>query len=161
MDDVQLANWCAGADRRHVEVCRLFDSVLLLALGVESGAVVCLSDYTLTKTSFTHAEIDFQDYKLLPRILADGFVIPGNKKRSVVVIYADLGGAPFKFWHACLKGTGDQEVFVTMFHRGNLKEVKRLYRQACRKERLLRDHSRTPVRRLLIAPARSREGGAP
>ena len=149
MDDVKLANWFAGRDRSLVEVYRVFDSALTRALGVENGAVVWLSDDTLTKTGFVHKEIDFRDYQRLPEILSAGFVSPGNKKRSVEVTHADLGGEHFTFWRLALKGTARDEVFVTMFHRSHLKDARRLYRRAHRKGTLLRDHKEAPVRRLL------------
>lgn len=153
MDEVKLANWYAGVDREPVNVCHLYDKTLISALEVRSGAIVWLSDYTLTKTRFAHKEIDFRDYKMLPQIVARGFVVSGNKRRSIEIIYADLAGPRFKFWHVCLKGTRPDEVYVTMFHRGNLKEIRRRYRQATRKSAVLRDHIGTPVRRILFAPA--------
>lgn len=74
MDDVQLSNWYAGHDRQPVEAYRLDDIELARALGVAMGTPVWLSDYTLTKTRLIHKEIDFQDYKKLPEILAEGFI---------------------------------------------------------------------------------------
>ena len=149
MDDVQLANWYAGKDRSRVEAYRVFDPALTRALGVENGAVVWLSDYTLTKTGFVHKEIDFRDYERLPEILSSGFVLPGNKKHSVVVIHADLSGERFVFWSVGLKGTASREVFVTMFRRSHLKDARRLYRRTHRTGTLLRDHKEALVRRLL------------
>ena len=75
MDDVQLANWYAGDTRNLVEVYRVFDPILIRALGIESGANVWLSDYTLTKTRYMHSEIDFRDYKRLPEIISNGFLL--------------------------------------------------------------------------------------
>ena len=116
---------------------------------IESGANVWLSDYTLTKTRYMHSEIDFRDYKRLPEIISNGFVVPGNKKRSVEIIHTDLGGERFKFWHASLKETARDTVFVNMFHRGHLKNVRRVYRRSHKKNMLLRDHNKAPVRHLL------------
>jgi hypothetical protein len=149
MDDVQLANWHAGIDAGPVEVYRIFEPILTRALGIESGAVVWLSDYTLNKTRFKHKEINFQDYQQMQRILSNGFVSPGNKQHSIEVIHADLSETPYKFWRVCLKGTARDEVFVTMFHRSHLKDARRLYRRAHRKEIVLRDHSEAPIRHLL------------
>ena len=148
MDDVQLANWYAGDTHNLVEVYRVFEPVLIRALGVESGAIVWLSDYTLTKTGLMHPEIDFRDYQRLPEIISTGFVSPGNKKRSVEIIHADLSGERFKFWHVSLKEKARDTVFVNMFHRGRLKNVRRLYRRAHKKGTLLRDHNKAPVRHL-------------
>ena len=149
MDDVKLANWFAGRDRSLVEVYRVFDSALTRALGVENGAVVWLTDYTLNKTGIGHKEIDFRDYKRLPEILSSGYVLPGNKKHSVLVIHADLSGEHFAFWSVGLKGTASREVFVTMFHKSHLKNARRLYRRSYRTGTLLRDHKEALVRRLL------------
>ena len=154
MDDVQLANWYAGLDVGPVGVCRLFEHSLLAALKVPSGSTVWLSDYTLTKIAFSHKEIDFRDYQRLPEIISAGFVVPGNKQRTIEVDHADLGGPRYRFWRACLKATAQHnDVYITMFHRSHLKDMRRLYRRAHKKGFLLRDHKDTP--------ARLREGGAP
>ena len=96
-----------------------------------------------------HKEIDFRDYLRLPEILSCGFVFPGNKKRSVEVVHADLKGERFALWYVCLKGTAIREVIVTMFHKGHLSDAQRLYRKTHRTGTLLRDHEEAPVRRLL------------
>lgn len=149
MDDVQLANWFAGHDRTSVEVYRVFDPTLFTALGVNCGAVVWLSDYTLNKTKYSHPEVDFRDYQRMPEILSNGFVSPGNKKSSLEVLHVDLGTQPFRFWRVCLKGTTNDEAFVTMFHRSHLKDARRLYRRSHKRGTVLRDHKSEPVRRLL------------
>ena len=149
MDDVQLSNWYYGIDSGPVEAYRIFDQMLYRALGVESGAVVWLSDYTLTKTKIKHKEIGFQDYLRMSEILAAGFVSPGNKKRSVEIVHAELSGSSYKFWRVCLKGTAKDSVFVSMFHRTKQKEARRLYRRSLKRGTLLRDHKEAPMRQLL------------
>lgn len=149
MDDVQLSNWYAGHDRRPVEAYRLDDTKLAQALGVEIGTAVWLSDYTLTKTRYAHREIDFQDYKKLPEILAEGFITPANQKRSALVTHVDISGEHYRSWRVCLKATRENEVFVTMFHRSHLKDVRRVYRRAHSRQKLLRDHKSKPVRQII------------
>ena len=149
MDDVQLANWYAGADRSPVETYRIYEPALFHALGVSCGTVVWLSDYTLTKTRYAHKEIDFRDYQRIPEILSEGFVSPGNKRTSLEFLHVDLCAQDFRFWRVCLKATKNDEVFVTMFHRSHLKDARRLYRRSHRRKTVLRDHKSEPVRRLL------------
>jgi len=161
MDDVQLSNWYAGHDRQPVEAYRLDDIKLARALGVTVGTPVWLSDYTLTKTQLVHKEINFQDYRKLPEILAEGFITPANQKRSVLITHADINNEHYRFWRVCLKATREDEVFVTMFHRSHLKDVRRVYRRALRQQKFLRDHKSKPVRQIIGRTGAKREGGAP
>lgn len=148
MDDVQLANYVAGSDPGPVVVGQV-NREMAHFLSVRSRALILLSDYTLTKTRYRHKEIGFRDYKLLPEILANGFVMPGNKKKSVEVCYIDTSMQIFRLWRVCLKGVLPFEVYVTMFHRLHMKEARRLYRRAWRRGTLLRDHKNQLAQRLL------------
>ena len=148
LDDVQLANYVAGIDPGPVEAGRISRDIAEY-LGVPEGSVILLSDYNLTKTKFRHKEIDFQDYIKLPDILAEGFVIPGNRNRSVEICHLDVSTSDYRFWALCLKVTREEEVFMTMFHRFNLKEARRLYRRAQRRDELIRDHQNELARRIL------------
>lgn len=139
MDEVQLANYVAGIDPGPV-VAGQVDREMAKHLAVRAGALILLSDFTLTKTKYRHPEIDFRDYKMLSTILSNGFVTPGNKARSVEVCYLDTTPPAFRLWRVSLKATRLYEVYVTMFHRLNKKEARRLYRRARRRRTLLRDH---------------------
>jgi len=111
--------------------------------------VVLLSDYNLTKTKYRHPKIDFQDYIRLPEILSVGFVVPGNRNRSVEICHIDISAKDYKLWAICLKVTQGEEVFMTMFHRFRLKEARRIYRRAQRRGELIRDHQNKLARRIL------------
>ncbi len=112
------------------------------------GTVAWISDWTLTKTQFRHPEVNFQDYVRLPDILSRGYLVPGNKRRCVEACYADVGAQPFKFWHAALKTTQGDEVFVTTLHRSGLADFIRIYRRAAGRGTVLRDHENNLARRL-------------
>ena len=154
MDDVQLANYVAGIDPGPVEAGRV-DRNIATILGVKAGTIVWLSEYTLTKTGFRHPEIDFSDYQKIPEILTSGFAAPGNKKRTVDMCHIDTASGDFKLWRVCLKATRQDEVFVTLFHRVDMKEARRLYRRARKKGRLLRDHKTALARRILRHASRA------
>lgn len=148
MDDVQLANYLAGTEQGPIEAWRT-DTATSRALGVQPGTIVWISDHTLTKTKFVHSEIDFRDYVRLPEILSNGFMIPGNKRRSVEVCHLDMTGPRFKFWCVSIRATSRSEVFITMIRRGNLKDVRRKYRKAMRQASFLRNHTNQLARHLL------------
>lgn len=148
MDDVQLANYFAGVDPGPIEAGRL-DQLIAERLGVSAGSIIWLSDYTLTKIKFRHTEIEFEDYKKLPEILVEGFATPGNRARSVEICHIDTTGAKHKLWRICIKATRGSQVYLTMFHRLDLKEMRRLYRRANKRESLIRDHKNQLARRLL------------
>lgn len=152
MDDVQLANYTAGTDPGPVEVWRA-DAVMALALGVGRGTVVWLSDYTLTKISFTHPEIDFRDYTRLPDILSKGFMTRGNRPRSVEICYVDTHGTRYRYWRVCLKATSRGEIFVSTIHRSGVDDFRRLYRRAARRNSLIKDHKSELARHLLMGHA--------
>lgn len=151
VDDVQLANYMAGTDPGPVEAWRV-DDATSKALSVQTGTVVWISDYTLTKTAFVHPEIEFQDYVRLPEILSEGFMIQGNKKRSVEYCHADTTGPKFRLWCVSVRATLQSEAFITMIRRGNLKDVRRKYRRAIRHNSLLRDHHDVELARHLNGP---------
>ena len=96
VDDVQLANYIAGTDPGPVEAWRI-DAETLRALRLQAGTVVWISDYTLTKTAFVRPEFEFRDYVRLPEILSEGFMIQGNKRRSVEYCHADTTGPSSDF----------------------------------------------------------------
>lgn len=149
MDVVRLANYLAGLDPGPIEAWRL-DIKIARILRVKPGTIAWLSAYTLTKTRYRHPEINYSDFQMIPEILALGFATPGNKERSVDLCHLDTTeAAKFKLWRVCLKATHTDEVFISMFHRSNLKEARRLYRRAKKRNALLRDHKREMARRLL------------
>lgn len=154
LDDVQLADYVLGIDPGPVEAGRV-DHVIASILNVKAGTIVWLSDYTLTKTKFRHPEIDFTDYCMMPEILFSGFATPGKKKRSVELCHVDTDSRGFKLWRVILKGTRRNEVFVTLFHRLDMKEARRLYRRAHKKGTLLRDHNNGLARRTLRRASRT------
>lgn len=151
VDDVQLANYIAGTDPGPVEAWRI-DAATSRALRLQAGTVVWISDYTLTKTAFVHPEIEFQDYVRLPEILSEGFMILGNKRRSVEYCHADTTGPKFRLWCVSIRATRQSEAFITMIHRGNLKDIRRKYRRAIRQNSLLRDHHDKELARHLHGP---------
>ena len=149
MDDVELANYVAGIEPGPIEAWRV-DHGLANALGVKPGTVVLLSDYTLTKTRYKHPEIIYSDYQKLPEILACGFVTLGKRKRTIELCHIDTSNTyNFKLWRVCLKATRKNEVFVTLFHRLDMKEARRLHRRAQKQNTLLRDHLNELARRML------------
>ena len=148
MDDVQLANYIAGVDPGPIEAGRL-DHEIAKSLRVSTGSVVWLSDYTLTKTKFRHKEIGFADYMKLPDILAEGFAAQGNKAGTIEICHIDTSAPKYKLWRICQKITHRSEVFVTMFHRIDMKETRRLYRRAEKKKTLIRNHKNQLARRIL------------
>ena len=154
MDDVQLANYVAGVDPGPIEAWRI-DREIAPILDVGIGTIVWLSDYTLTKTKYRHPEIDFADYCKIPEILASGFAMPGKIKRTVELCHIDTGSSDFKLWRIVLKSTSRNEVFVTLFHRLDMKEARRLYRRAHKKGTLLRDHKNGLARRTLHRASRT------
>lgn len=159
MDDVQLANYLAGIDPGPVEAGRA-DREFAELLGVDAGTLIWLSDYTLTKTWAFHSEITFEDYCNIPNVLSHGFVIPGNKRRTIQTYHVDTNDDVYKMWRVCLKSTSKNEVFVTLLHRVQMKEMRRVYRRAVRRGELLRDHKHQLARHMLRR-ASEREGGAP
>lgn len=154
LDDVQLANYLAGIDPGPVEAGRV-DHEIAHILGVKTGTIVWLSDYTLTKTSFYHPEIDFRDYQKMPEILSSGFAASGNKKRTVQICHVDTASSKFKLWRVCLKATRHDEVFVTLFHRLHMKEARRLYRRTVKRGFLLREHKNELAQRMLHHASRT------
>lgn len=148
MDDVQLANYVAGSDPGPVEAGRV-EGPIAKHLKVPEGTKILLSDYNLTKTKFKHSEITFQDYRVLPQILKKGFVAPGNKKRSVAIVYIDTATTPHRLWSVSIKATSDSRVFLTMIHAYNLKDARRVYRRATKRGNLIRDHHGQMARRQL------------
>ena len=154
MDDVQLANYVAGIVPGPVEAGRV-DREIASILSVTAGTTVWLSDYTLTKIKYRHPEINFADYRKMPEILTSGFVVSGKKKRTAELCHIDTGSSKFKLWRVILKSTGRDEVFVTLFHRLDMKEARRLYRRAHKKGTLLRDHKNELARRTLHHASRT------
>jgi hypothetical protein len=154
LDDVQLANYVAGIDPGPVHAGRV-DQKIASVLCVKAGTIVWLSDYTLTKTKYRHPEIDFADYRKIPEILSSGFAVAGKKKRTIELCHIDTGSSDFKLWRVILKTTSRNEVFVTLFHRLDMKEARRLYRRARKKGALLRDHKNELARRTLHRASRT------
>jgi hypothetical protein len=77
MDDVALANYIAGTYFGHVEAGRLDRRAELL--GLQTGAEIWFSEYTLSKLRLRHGEINFSHYRHLPSILLHGFLARGRK----------------------------------------------------------------------------------
>ncbi len=76
----------------------------------------------------------------MPQILEKGFVAPGNKRRSVVIGYIDTDTKPYRLWSVSIKATGEMQVYLTMIHAYNMKEARRVYRRAKKRDNLIRDH---------------------
>jgi len=129
------------ASRAHGEIAQI--------LAVTAGTQILLSDHTITKTGFKHKEINFQDYLMLPEIISNGFVYPSNKESGIVIFHINTDQPTFRLWCVCLKRTKNNEVFITMFHRSSMKDARRLYRRAKKKQNLLRDHKSQLAQRLL------------
>ena len=153
MDSIRLANYVAGIDPGPIEAWRL-DSDLATVLKLNGPTDVLLSDWTLTKTTFRHPEINFQDYEKLPTIFSLGFIVappPGamRRARSLEFFYSEHEPLPQRGWRVCLKATASNEVFITTFHHTDWKEMKRVYGRAIRTNRLLRDAQTELAQRLL------------
>lgn len=138
LDDVRLANYIAGIDPGPIEAGRVYGPIAL-ALRVRPGTPVLLSDYTMTKTSYRHGEVTFQDYMRLPSVLASGFAVPGRLPRTVEFAHFDYWFRGMRWWHAVIKATVREEVYVTLFHRSNLGEARRIYRRAAKRGEIIRD----------------------
>jgi hypothetical protein len=148
MDDVQLANYIAGTDPGPLEAGRV-DSLLARLLTAPAGSVIWLSDWTLTKTKFRHADIDFADYRRLPEILTMGFVIDGRELHSAEVMFVEPAQFSAKCWRVRLKHTAKSESFITNFQRIHLRDARRIYRRALSAGRLRRDLDGPLAQRLL------------
>jgi hypothetical protein len=133
MDDVALANYVAGVDRRPVEAGRL-DAECSRLLGVSCSTPIWFSDYTLIKLEAKHGEINFSHYRHMPSILLRGFLATGRKPNYLDFWWLD-GEQGFL---VVLKATVRKEVFVQTFHRIHVREAKRLYRLAVKQGRLIR-----------------------
>jgi len=148
LDDVQLANYLAGVDPGPV-IAGKVGSELAKYLDIPRGSFVLLSDYNLTKNRFRHPEMDFQDFLRLPEIIDDGFVVPGNKRRSLEITHLVSENGRYHFWSLSLKATRTGELFATMFRKSKLKEARRVYRRALKQSKLIRDHKNELARRIL------------
>jgi len=148
MDEVQLANYLAGIDPGPIEAGRV-DLAVARLLSVSPSSPVFLSDYTLTKTRFRHPDIDYQDYCHLPTILSRGYVVRGRSPLAAEIVHVETRGNNVRGWDLVLKKTAKKELFVTMFHRTNLVDARRLYRRASRNNWLVRDVKDEMTRHLL------------
>ena len=134
MDDVGLANYVAGLDRRPVEAGRL-DAECSRLLGVQCGTPIWFSDYTLLKLEAKHGEINFSHFqKYTPQILLGGFLAVGRKPNLLDFWWLRNREGYF----LVLKATVNREIFVKTFHRIHLREGQRLYRLAVKQGRLIR-----------------------
>jgi len=138
LDDVRLANYMAGIDPGPIPAGRI-DGRIALALRVRPGTAVYLSDYTLTKTTFRHGEVTFQDYLQIPALLSAGFALPGRLPRTIEFAHFEHWYGGPRGWHAVIKATVRDEVYITLFHRYNLAEARRIYRRAKKHGKLIRD----------------------
>lgn len=152
MDDVKLANYIAGIEPGPIEAEQL-DTITASALGLEAPKTVLLSDWTFTKISLGHPDIDFQDYLMFPTILSEGFVTrspmhsrSGRRRRTIEIYYGETSDAGRRAWRVALKATNSEEVYVATFHHANWKELRRVYRRAVRKSLLVRDAKRELAR---------------
>lgn len=153
LDVVRLANYVAGLDSGPIAVARVIPE-MAVELCVRLGTPIWLSDYTMTKTTFRHPEINFQDYLKLPAILSDGFIVKGRRSRSIEVYHVEPCGTEVHSWRVAVKATVHDEVFVKMFHRYNLADARRMRRRAEKSKTLLRE-CRDEKARLLLSRARS------
>lgn len=116
------------------------------------GTPIWLSDYNLTKIRIKHPDIGFRELCQLHVILAEGFVVRGERpRRSIESCYFNPAGTLFTAAKLALKATSAGEVYLTTFHRLSLPEVKRVYRGAIRRGTLVRD-LKIELARLLTAP---------
>jgi hypothetical protein len=138
MDDVALANYMAGLDRRHVEAGRL-DAECARLLGVPCSTLIWFSDYTFIKLEAKHGEINFSHYRHMPCILLRGFLARGRQPNMLDFwwLIEDEG------FFVVLKASKKQEVFVQTFHRIHVREARRLYRLAVKQGRLIRAQAGT------------------
>jgi len=137
LDEVKLANYFAGLHREDIEAGRL-DALTASALGLLPGTVVWLSDWTLTKVRFRHAEITFRHYVKIPTILRDGFAMRGRKGPGLEIYWLDGWTDAAHGFCLCLKRTARSDVYITTFHPIHFSELRRKYRRAERKGLLVR-----------------------
>ena len=156
MDEVRLADFFASRELEPgpIEASRL-DPEIAQLLGVPGNTVAWISEWTLTKTGFSHPEIDFQDYLKIPEILARGFAIPGNQHDSLEIRYIDTHAPIYRMWRVVLKVTRIKEVYVTSISRTHMKDTRRTYRRALKTKTLLRDLKNQLARTVLMRPRQS------
>lgn len=137
MDELKLADYFAGLHREDIEAGRL-DAVLAGILGMVAGTVVWLSDWTLTKVRFRHAEISLQHYLKIPVILREGFALRGRKGLGLEIYWIDGWTSAAHGYGLCMKRTAKNDVYITTFHPIHFSEVRRKYRGAERRGQLVR-----------------------
>jgi hypothetical protein len=151
LDDVALANYFAGVSPGPVDGGKLSPE-LSSALGVLPGTRILLSDYNLTKIRIKHQDIGFRELCQLPLILAQGFVIRGERRRSIESCYFNPAGTYLVAAKVALKATHAGEVYLTTFHRLSVPELRRMHRRAVKRGALIRD-LKSELARQLTAPA--------
>ncbi|MGH6890748.1 MAG: hypothetical protein ACREEP_00665 [Dongiaceae bacterium] len=137
MDELKLADYFAGLHREDIEAGRL-DATLAGALGMAAGTAVWLSDWTLTKVRFRHAEINFQHYVKMPAILREGFALRGRKEIGLEIYWVEGWSSAAHGFCLCMKRTAKSDVYITTFHPIHFSELRRKYRSAERKGLLVR-----------------------
>ena len=147
MDELKLADYFAGLHREAIEAGRL-DAVSARALDMETGTIVWLSDWTLTKVGFRHSEITYQHYLKVPTILREGFVLRGRKGRGLEFYWIEGWERTQHGYCLCVKRTKARDVYVTTFHPIHSNEVRRKYRGAERKGLLIRPLKTESAQRL-------------
>jgi hypothetical protein len=147
VDDVALANLVAGSDFRPVYVGAA-DHPIAGALRVRVGTPIWLSDYTFNKIKFRHSELSFADYKTIPYIMMDGFVVLGKYRKSVDIYYIDSFALKFKSWRLSIKRTTRGELYVATFHRSNRGAMRGAMRRTEKNGTLVRSVAREMARRL-------------
>jgi hypothetical protein len=140
MDDVALANYVAGISFANVEAGRL-DGLCGQLLGLEPGIPIWLSDYTLMKLRQRHGEINFSHYGNMQFVLLKGFLAKGRESNLLELWWIGRFGAELRAFLCVLKATRKKEVFVSTFHRIDLKEARRFLKRAKKEGRLVREQS--------------------
>ena len=129
MDEIRLADFLIHLDPGPVPVGRL-ESGLTRLIGAETQELL-LSDYTRTKQHFRHKEVGFEEYRKIPLVLREGFIVREGEHRRSSLIFCFDSGVGKRCYKLSIKATRNgAELYVLSFHPIWPREMQRIYRRA-------------------------------
>jgi len=141
VDEIRLADFLIHLDPGPVPVGWLEKS-LVRTIGAETQDLL-LSDYTRTKQRFRHKEVGFEEYRKIPLVLREGYIVRESEHRRSSLIFCFDSGEGKRCYKLSIKATRNgTELYVLSFHPIWPREMQQIYRRAAsgKAGTLIREH---------------------